>query len=82
MSAPPRSDSDPIGVYANCLNIGFNAYEFVLDFGQSYPENRGPVICARIMASPAYAKAFAHVLTEAVEGYERSEGPIPEDFSV
>ena len=37
------------GRYANHFAIGYNAGEFVLDFGQSYTENEQPELYTRII---------------------------------
>jgi len=50
----PRID----GCYANYLCIGHNAYEFVLDFGQPFPESEYFEPHTRITTGPAYAKGF------------------------
>jgi hypothetical protein len=60
------------GKYVNYFEVGHNAFEFVLDFGQSYVENQEPHLHTRIVTSPAYARAFLETLRESVEQYERS----------
>lgn len=67
------------GRYANFLCIGHNAYEFVLDFGQFFPESADFQPNTRIITGPAYAKGFLVALREAVERYERRHGPIPDE---
>ena len=47
------------GVYSNHFKIGYNAFEFVLDFGQSYEEDKPEARHTRIVTGPAYAKALA-----------------------
>ncbi|HLJ46318.1 MAG TPA: DUF3467 domain-containing protein [Bryobacteraceae bacterium] len=66
------------GQYANCLNVGYNAIEFVLDFGQYYPGEDAPQVALRIVTSPAYAKRFSAVLERALEDYVASHGSVPE----
>ena len=63
------------GVYANYCNIGFNAFEFLLDFGQSY-ENEKPHTNARIITSPVHAKEILRVLSLSIEEYESKYSPI------
>jgi hypothetical protein len=65
------------GRYANYIQVGHNAFEFVLDFGQSYGDDRVPAVHTRIVANPAYAKVFLDVLTESVAAYQRAFGAIP-----
>jgi hypothetical protein len=67
------------GRYANFLCIGHNAYEFVLDFGQLFPESEDFQPNIRIITGPAYAKGFLATLQDAIERYERRHGPIPNE---
>jgi len=62
---------DPEGRYANYFQIGFNAHEFVIDFGQQYlpdPER----IHSRIVASPASARTLAALLADSLERYDET----------
>ena len=54
------------GRYANFFKIGNNAFEFLLDFEQYYPEN-GEEQFTGIVISPVYAKAFLKTLKKSVE---------------
>ncbi len=67
-----------LGQYANCLNVGYNAIEFVLDFSQQYPGEDVPQIALRIITNPAYAKRFSEVLGRALDDYASAFGPVPE----
>jgi hypothetical protein len=60
------------GKYVNYFKVGHNAFEFVLDFGQSYLENEDPQIHTRIVTSPAYAKALLETLRESLAQYEKN----------
>ncbi|MCP4692407.1 MAG: DUF3467 domain-containing protein [Desulfobacterales bacterium] len=64
------------GRYANHVKVGYNAFEFVLDFIQHYPENGENKVCSRIITSPVYAKAFFETLRESIERYEHDNGVI------
>ncbi len=64
------------GRYANQLKVGCNAFEFVMDFAQYFPENGETRKCARIITGPVYAKAFLETLQESVERYEKEHGAI------
>lgn len=64
------------GRYANFFKVGHNAFEFLLDFGQSYPESESPQFHTRIVTSPIYAKALMETLRESIERYESSFGVI------
>lgn len=67
------------GRYANYFEIGHNAFEFVLDLGQAYPEGERARIHTRIITGPKYAKALCDLLTESIDRYERSFGVIRKD---
>ena len=57
------------GKYANYFEIGHNAYEFILDFGQMYKcEISG--FHTRIVTNPVYAKALLISLKESIDKYE------------
>ena len=72
------NDSDINGRYANYLKVGFNAFEFVLDFSQQFSENEKLAWYTRIITNPVYAKAFSEVLRKSVEQYENVYGTISE----
>jgi hypothetical protein len=79
----PSNEDDRVcleGRYANYFQVGHNAYEFILDFGQLYEdhEDRGG-IHSRIVTSPAYAKHLLHTLSSAVGHYEADYGTIEEE---
>ncbi len=76
MSAPKkrltlRENNKLEGQYDNYFKVGHNAYEFVIDFGQYYPENDQAELYTRIITSPCYAKEgqvqlqfrFTHLVT-------------------
>jgi len=69
-------DSILEGHYANTFQVGHNAFEFLLDFGQVLPETENPRFHTRIITGPVYAKAFAEVLHEALLTYEATFGAI------
>lgn len=64
------------GRYANYIRVGHNAFEFLLDFGQLYPENPNPLTHTRIVTSPTYAKVFLETIRDSIEQYEATFGPI------
>ena len=81
MSAIPEVDVDGSGLegrYANYLQVGHNAFEVVLDFGQQYHDAQSPSVHTRIVTNPAYLKAFLIVLADALETYQRSFGELPD----
>jgi hypothetical protein len=66
------------GRYANYFKVGYNAYEFVIDFGQFYEGNKGAELYTRVITSPLYAKALLKTLSASIQNYEDSFGPIKE----
>jgi hypothetical protein len=64
------------GRYANYFKVGHNAYEFVLDFGQFYPESQHAMFHTRIITPPVYAKALLAILQESIGQYEQTFGAI------
>lgn len=71
-------ERDPLeGRYANFFQVGHNAFEFVLEFGQANLPDRGRYH-TRIVTSPAYARAFLAILRSSIVQYEQAFGPIPE----
>ena len=64
------------GRYANYFEVGYNAFEFIFDFGQFYTAGEQPKIHTRIVTSPVYAKAFLETLGNTLGQYERGFGAI------
>ena len=62
--------------YANYFQIGQNAIEFILEFGQLYTEDADPLLHTRLVTSPTYAKHLLSVLQEAIEKHELQFGSI------
>jgi Protein of unknown function (DUF3467) len=65
------------GRYANYFKVGHNAFEFVLDFGQFYPESGQPRLHTRIVTNPIYARALSNTILESLGRYEETFGCIP-----
>jgi len=61
--------------YANCIQVGHNVFEFMLDFGQ-VPEAGEAKYSVRIVGNPQFAKALWRTLGEAIHEYERAFGMI------
>ena len=79
MNVEPETGTDSgqlEGRYANYFQVGHNAFEFVLEFGQLYRDGKVPAMHTRIVANPAYVKAFLRVLGDALDAYERSFGDV------
>ncbi|HEY6303629.1 MAG TPA: DUF3467 domain-containing protein [Terriglobales bacterium] len=64
------------GKYANYFQVGHNAFEFLLDFGQLYLEGKQEHFHTRIVTSPTYAVELLKVLAESIEQYERTFGSL------
>jgi hypothetical protein len=72
----PHGAHDPEARYANYFKAGYNAFEFLLDFGQYYAEDEGARLHTRIITSPIYAKTLLEFLRDCIERYELDFGPI------
>lgn len=73
-------DADALkGQYANMLRVGHNAFEFLLDLGQSYEKEQNEHFHSRIVTGPIYAKTFCETLQDAIHRYEKSFGVIQTD---
>lgn len=75
----PLEDESIEGRYANYFKVGHNAFEFLLDFGQLYPEGGEAQLHTRIITSPIYAKALFETLRESIDRYEQTFGAIPKE---
>ena len=65
------------GRYSNFFQIGFTAFEFIIDFGQSYPDGHRERINTRVVTNPAYALELLNVLRNSIANYEQTYGAIP-----
>jgi hypothetical protein len=69
-----RDESPPLeGKYANFFKVGFNTYEFILEFGQLYQSEEKPRIHSRIVTSPAYMRELFNTLEQAIRQHEQAE---------
>ena len=82
---PSREKDNVNGRYANYFKVGYNAYEFVIDFCQYHSVNgccfeiEKAELCERFITSPAYAKALMNVLRKSIKEYEDTFGFIEEE---
>ena len=82
---PPLEKDKSKAKYANFFKVGYNAYEFVIDFCQYYPPNdccsetEKAELCQRFITSPIYAKALLKVLQKSIEEYESTFGKIDDN---
>ncbi|SPE35045.1 hypothetical protein SBA3_2220030 [Candidatus Sulfopaludibacter sp. SbA3] len=77
MKDPNSAEKSSEGRYANYFEVGHNAFEFVVNFGQFFAEGGDPELHTKIITSPVYAKRLQQVLDDAVDRYEQAFGPIP-----
>jgi len=63
--------------FANYFEIGFNAHEFVLVFGQAYEPQAEGMMHTWIVTSPVYLKMLQRRMASCVRQYEEQYGPIP-----
>ena len=68
--------ASPEGRYANAIQVGHNAFEFVLDFSQQYASAPEAAAHTRIITSPHYARGFLETLQAAIDAYEKEFGVI------
>ena len=73
MSELPEGEKELEGRYANYFEVGFNAYEFLIDFGQQYPPS-SQTIHTRIVTSPSLARNLLEVLARSLREYARGSG--------
>ncbi len=62
------------GRYANFFQIGHNAFEFLLEFGQQ--EGEESAIHTRIYVSPQHARILANLMLDSLQQHERIFGKI------
>jgi hypothetical protein len=74
-----KNKDSPEGRYANYFQIGFNAYEFVLDFSQYFLESDEAQLHTRIITNPVYAFNLLKTLRKSIEQYEQEYGNIEEE---
>lgn len=67
-----------IAGYANYFEVGHNAFEFLIDFGQVDPQSGDVNFSSRIAVGPAQAKIFASLMEDAVRQFEDQHGAIPD----
>jgi hypothetical protein len=77
---PPsrRRISAPQARYTNYFEVGHNALEFIVDFGQYHPEATVAQCHTRIVTGPVYAKLLARLLAESIRHHETEHGTIAE----
>ena len=74
-----RKDKKLEGKYANYFAVGYNAHEFIFDFGQNYSETDQAELHTRIITSPTYAQALFELLHQSIAEYQKVHGLIEDD---
>jgi uncharacterized protein DUF3467 len=72
----PEHVPAPLAVYANYYEVGHNAFEFLIDFGQFQPEFGTVRMHSRMVMGPVHAKLLARLLGEAIARFEAEHGEI------
>jgi Protein of unknown function (DUF3467) len=72
-----RSGGVAKGLYSNYFEVGHNAFEFVIEFGDTYANARRSCH-TRIVMNPIYATALLDVLQRAIRRYETRFGTADE----
>jgi hypothetical protein len=62
--------------YANYFEVGHNAYEFLIDFGQIDPRSGEVNTNSRLALGPTHAKLFTRLLNGAIAKFEEEYGEI------
>jgi hypothetical protein len=60
------------GRYANYFRVGFNAFEFVIDFGQLYSEKERATLHTRVITNPEIAKNLNAILQDSLAQYSEN----------
>ena len=68
---------DPQGKYANFFDVGVNANELVIDFGQFYGRGTQPTVHTRIVTTAAYGRELLGMLTRSMRELESHAVSVP-----
>ena len=75
-SPPERDHQRLVAGYANYFEVGHNAFEFLIDFGQIDPQRGAILINSRLAVGPTHAKLLARLLARSVTEHEAEFGAI------
>jgi hypothetical protein len=73
---PHEQQPLPLAIYANYFEVGHNAFEFLIDFGQFQPQGAAVRMHSRMVTGPVHAKLLGQLLTEAIARFEAEHGEI------
>ena len=77
LSPDGRRMGEPLeGRYANYFELGFTAFEVLLDFGQFDSESGDAIRHTRIITNPSSAKVLLKMLGEILAEFETTVGPV------
>lgn len=77
MEKEKRPSAEPlIARYANYFEIGHNAFEFIIEFGQFHEEADEATCHTRIVLNPLQASNLLQLLGESLERYKAAFGEI------
>ena len=68
---------DPQGKYANYFDVGVNANELVIDFGQFYGRGTQPTVHTRIVTTAAYGRELLGMLKRSMGELESHSASAP-----
>lgn len=79
MAGRPPGSADPESIpgarYANHFEVGYNAFEFLIDFAQDEGgDDTGPLRHTRIITNPKSARVLLDLLQRSIEQYDRRFG--------
>jgi hypothetical protein len=71
-----RRQQRPKARYANHFEVGHNAFEFLIDFGECYADSNKVRLHTRIVTAPTYAHTLLELLLGSIDRYQQTFGPI------
>jgi hypothetical protein len=74
VAGPARVEVQREGRYANHLAVGYNGFEFIMDFGQIFEDETEPPIHTRIITNPEHFQAFVELMRLSLEQFEKKYG--------
>jgi hypothetical protein len=76
-SPPPQEPLER--KYANYFQIGRNAFEVILEFGQFNEQDVKPLLHTSVITTPVHAKKLLLLLEKCVQEHEEAFGVIPDE---